>query len=364
MPLRPPIHLRGAARGRGAPRDFFVVGCVGSGTRANPDLCARHLGSVVRSVGVYQVRRTQVVVPLVVISELEAKRHHHELGWFAREALRMFDDLRLEHGRLDQPIPVGSQGGTLHVELNHSDPACCPPASDGHQRRPHPDVRRQPRRRGQARHVGQQGHSAAGQGRRRSDCRPTNTARRMSSSSGWTGMAELDVTSEEIDAPVLRRRDRTRGGAKPAMSHRDSAAGRQLPRAGPGQPREADAAGPGRPGGVRPARPLSRAARRAGPAARRDRWASCRWAERPAPASRRWHCAPAWKPCWNAARSARSSFSVRCTPSVARSWATCPAVRATRWGRGRRRCSTRWKAWPVPRSSRRCSRAGCWKCCR
>lgn len=27
-----------------------------------------------------------VVVPLVVISELEAKRHHHELGWFARQA--------------------------------------------------------------------------------------------------------------------------------------------------------------------------------------------------------------------------------------------------------------------------------------
>jgi len=67
-----------------------------------------------------------VVVPLVVISELEAKRHHHELGWFARQALRMFDDLRLEHGRLDQPIPVGTQGGTLHVELNHSDPTVLP----------------------------------------------------------------------------------------------------------------------------------------------------------------------------------------------------------------------------------------------
>ena len=68
----------------------------------------------------------EVVVPLVVISELEAKRHHHELGWFARQALRMFDDLRLEHGRLDQPIPVGTQGGTLHVELNHSDPTVLP----------------------------------------------------------------------------------------------------------------------------------------------------------------------------------------------------------------------------------------------
>ena len=35
----------------------------------------------------------EVVVPLVVISELEAKRHHHELGWFARQSLRLFDDL-------------------------------------------------------------------------------------------------------------------------------------------------------------------------------------------------------------------------------------------------------------------------------
>ena len=68
----------------------------------------------------------EVVVPLVVISELEAKRHHHELGWFARQALRLFDDLRLEHGRLDQAIPVGTQGGTLHVELNHSDPTVLP----------------------------------------------------------------------------------------------------------------------------------------------------------------------------------------------------------------------------------------------
>jgi PhoH-like ATPase len=68
----------------------------------------------------------EVVVPLVVISELEAKRHHHELGWFARQALRMFDDLRLEHGRLDQPIPIGTQGGTLQIELNHSDPTVLP----------------------------------------------------------------------------------------------------------------------------------------------------------------------------------------------------------------------------------------------
>ncbi|MET0233953.1 MAG: PhoH family protein [Kibdelosporangium sp.] len=67
-----------------------------------------------------------VVLPLVVISELEGKRHHPELGWFARVALRMLDDLRLRHGRLDRPIPIGDADGTLHVELNHSDPAVLP----------------------------------------------------------------------------------------------------------------------------------------------------------------------------------------------------------------------------------------------
>ncbi|WP_243753898.1 PhoH family protein [Labedaea rhizosphaerae] len=69
----------------------------------------------------------EVVLPLVVISELEGKRHHPELGWFAREALRLLDDLRLKHGRLDEPIPVGNDGGTLHVELNHTDPSVLPP---------------------------------------------------------------------------------------------------------------------------------------------------------------------------------------------------------------------------------------------
>ena len=68
-----------------------------------------------------------VVLPLVVIGELEGKRHHPELGWFAREALRLLDDLRQRHGRLDKPIPIGPSGGTLHVELNHSDPGVLPP---------------------------------------------------------------------------------------------------------------------------------------------------------------------------------------------------------------------------------------------
>jgi PhoH-like ATPase len=68
----------------------------------------------------------EVVLPVVVISELEGKRAHPELGYFAREALRLLDDLRVEHGRLDRPLPVGDLGGTLRVELNHVDPSVLP----------------------------------------------------------------------------------------------------------------------------------------------------------------------------------------------------------------------------------------------
>jgi PhoH-like ATPase len=53
----------------------------------------------------------EIVLPLVVISELEAKRHHPELGWFARQTLRVLDDLRIRHGRLDDGVPIGDEGG-------------------------------------------------------------------------------------------------------------------------------------------------------------------------------------------------------------------------------------------------------------
>ncbi|MGB5952396.1 MAG: PhoH family protein [Ornithinimicrobium sp.] len=68
----------------------------------------------------------EVVLPVVVISELEAKRAHPELGYFAREALRLLDDLRVLHGGLSQPVPANEVGGTLRVELNHSDPQALP----------------------------------------------------------------------------------------------------------------------------------------------------------------------------------------------------------------------------------------------
>ena len=68
----------------------------------------------------------EVVIPVVVVVELEAKRSHPELGYFARQALRLLDDLRVVHGRLDDPMPVGDAGGTLRVELNHTDTSVLP----------------------------------------------------------------------------------------------------------------------------------------------------------------------------------------------------------------------------------------------
>lgn len=67
-----------------------------------------------------------VVVPVVVVTELEAKRSHPELGYFARQALRLLDELRVHSGRLDEPMTIGDAGGTLRVELNHTDVEALP----------------------------------------------------------------------------------------------------------------------------------------------------------------------------------------------------------------------------------------------
>ncbi len=60
-----------------------------------------------------------VVIPLVVITELEEKRNHPELGWLARRVLRLFEDLRQLHGSLTIAMPINDQSGTMRVELNH-----------------------------------------------------------------------------------------------------------------------------------------------------------------------------------------------------------------------------------------------------
>jgi PhoH-like ATPase len=62
-----------------------------------------------------------VVLPLPVLGELEGKRHHPDLGWAARQALRRLESLRLEHGGLDSSVPANDAGGTLRVEMNHRD---------------------------------------------------------------------------------------------------------------------------------------------------------------------------------------------------------------------------------------------------
>ncbi|MGY5766650.1 PhoH family protein [Brachybacterium sp. DNPG3] len=67
-----------------------------------------------------------VVLPIVVVTELEAKRHHPDLGYFARQALRILDDLREQHGNLSQPLPIGKDGGHIQVELNHMNVASLP----------------------------------------------------------------------------------------------------------------------------------------------------------------------------------------------------------------------------------------------
>ncbi len=141
----------------------------------------------------------EVVLPVVVITELEGKRHHPELGYFARTALRMLDDLRIKAGRLDAPIPVGEDGGTLHVELNHTDPSSLPAGF----RLGDNDTR-----------ILAVARNLANEGRRvtivskdlpmrvkASACGMDAEEYRaeLAVESGWTGMAELDVTTEEMD---------------------------------------------------------------------------------------------------------------------------------------------------------------------
>jgi PhoH-like ATPase len=141
-----------------------------------------------------------VVVPIVVITELEAKRHHPELGYFARTALRFLDDLRVRFGRLDAPVPVNESEGTLRVELNHTDLEVLPPGfrlGDNDSRilavalnyRAEGDdvvlVSKDLPMRVKASAVG----LAAEEYRNE-----------LTVDTGWTGMAELDVTDASIDA--------------------------------------------------------------------------------------------------------------------------------------------------------------------
>lgn len=61
----------------------------------------------------------EVIIPIVVISELEKKRHDSDLGYYARAALRLLDELRVKHGGLNGSLTLNEEGGRLLVELNH-----------------------------------------------------------------------------------------------------------------------------------------------------------------------------------------------------------------------------------------------------
>ena len=74
---------------------------------------------------IFRFAEHALVLPVVVISELEAKRNDPEIGYFARQALRNLDELRIKHERLDFPIAIGD-GGSLRVELNHSNMSVLP----------------------------------------------------------------------------------------------------------------------------------------------------------------------------------------------------------------------------------------------
>jgi PhoH-like ATPase len=75
---------------------------------------------------VFRFAEHAVVLPVIVITELESKRNDPEIGYFARQALRNLDELRILHERLDFPIVANDTGGTLRVELNHSNMTVLP----------------------------------------------------------------------------------------------------------------------------------------------------------------------------------------------------------------------------------------------
>jgi PhoH-like ATPase len=147
----------------------------------------------------------EVVLPVVVVTELEAKRHHPELGYFARQALRLLDEYRIRFGRLDAPIPIGDLGGTLRVELNHSDPGILPAAFLNHGGRVGDN---DARILAVARNLQAEGYDvtvvskdlplrikASSVGLLAEEYR----AELAITDSGWTGMAELAVSAEQVD---------------------------------------------------------------------------------------------------------------------------------------------------------------------
>lgn len=66
-----------------------------------------------------RLKDKNIVIPLAVLNELEAKRNHPDLGFSARETLRHLESLRKNNSLID-PIK-NSFGGTVRIELNNID---------------------------------------------------------------------------------------------------------------------------------------------------------------------------------------------------------------------------------------------------
>ncbi|KAA1422726.1 PhoH family protein [Mumia zhuanghuii] len=142
----------------------------------------------------------EVVIPVVVITELEDKRAHPELGYFARSALRLLDELRVRHGTLDSPLPVNDDGGTVRVELNHTDSSALPSGF----RLGDNDTRIL----SVAKNLADEGNDvtlvskdlpmrvkASAMGLPSEEYRAE-----LALEAGWTGMVELEVIGEDVDA--------------------------------------------------------------------------------------------------------------------------------------------------------------------
>nr|WP_076259693.1 PhoH family protein [Intrasporangium flavum] len=156
----------------------------------------------------------EVVLPVVVVTELEGKRHHPELGYFARQALRLLDDLRISAGRLDEPVRVGDTGGTLRVELNHTDPMSLPAGF----RLGDNDTRIL----SVAKNLSNEGADVTIVSKdlpmrvKASACglEAEEYRHEQGVDSGWTGMTELEVTTDELDQLYDRGRIEHAGAAE------------------------------------------------------------------------------------------------------------------------------------------------------
>ncbi len=175
----------------------------------------------------------EVILPVVVISELEGKRHDPELGYFARKALRLLDDLRVTNGGLDRAVSLGEEGGTLRVELNHVSPEVLPAGF----RSGDNDARIL----AVAKNLAVEGRDvtvvskdlpmrvkASAMGLQADEYR-----NEFVKDSGWTGVAELDATVEEVNALYDHEAVLTSAGAEQPvntgvimLSPRGSALGR------------------------------------------------------------------------------------------------------------------------------------------